>query len=179
MRCNKHNVFILALFALLCFGCASRSISVTPTVSKSTKPNDEKAYIYGRLSKWRGGPFGGYGLAMVIKSVDETRKYHFEFKKEDGEVRVLEVEPGTYRTGGPISAFHATPHPLDSVLFTVESGKAYYIGDFSYIVRSRPYQRALWVQEEAVDRFGEASEELKTKYPYLRQLAQSNLMAND
>ena len=76
-------------------GCAT--IDDTAPLSKSYKPNEGKAYIYGRFDKSakKGMDCISCNLALVINSTDRTEEYLVEFER-NSKVRVIEVDPDTY-----------------------------------------------------------------------------------
>lgn len=178
MKYGKAIYILTGLLILFLSGCTN--IEYTPTLSKSYKPTEDKAYIYGRLDRSAAKGINGLvTLALVTQDPEKTRNYIFGFENNK-KVRVLEIEPGTYEithmlTGGGLSekvTYLRPSYSWSKIIkeFRVEANKAYCIGDLWFNWVSCGPWCARWVVEEIVDRYDDASLELKEKYPRIAEL---------
>ncbi len=123
----------LTIFAicLAVSGCASFSKRLAPNEALDAK----SGYIYGRFILIdRNNKFGHLRMAVGLQS---TKEYAIQFDREQP-VSVIRVAPGTYNISKLIFATYdytktgekPITEPKLTKPFTVEAGKAYYIGDY-------------------------------------------------
>jgi hypothetical protein len=135
-------IAVMLLFVVLLSGCVEHLSALKP----DEIPTAEHAYIYGRFSHIKKPKDvlycennGFNDVKLIIKEVEGKKEYAIKFKKKN-DVFAVAVKPGKYfvsRWGGycwidgnPSSEQYIHNHVRDNI-FILESGNAYYFGDFT------------------------------------------------
>lgn len=160
--------------ALLMSGCTTFS----PTIGKDAKPEIGKAYVFGRfaLQASQSGP-GYLRIGVELQEKTNGRGYTMQFD-QSGDPSLVEVKPGTYSLTEFVFAYwtyeSAGSRPVSDVRltkpFVVEPGKAYYLGDYVGHSDASRFGVAAWRISSVRDRFASTTDEVREKYPGLRDI---------
>lgn len=171
---------LLSVASLAWSGCAN--LNINEPLESSVTAAAGQAYLYGRFDEVK----GSLNISSLWLRLENTQtKATFEIQVETG-VQVFAVEPGTYRFtefmvmagGAPKSMLtkldvksapiYPTPQP-----FSVEAGRAYYLGDFNansdsqYGVFESKLVNTMTARNESYEA---TTDEVKLEYPGLNQL---------
>ncbi|MBN8444175.1 MAG: hypothetical protein J0M22_01725 [Gammaproteobacteria bacterium] len=166
----------LTIFAicLAVSGCASFSKRLATNEVLDAK----SGYIYGRFSLVdRSSGMGHLRMAVGLQS---TKEYSIQFDKEQP-VSVIRVAPGTYNISKLIFATYdyiptgeePITEPKLTKPFTVEAGKAYYIGDYvgEVDIQQNGFEvTKLWNLNSIRDFYEGTTTEFRALFPLLQDL---------
>lgn len=147
-KVSNALLFILVVVGLS--GC----MKYAPSIGTGDVLVPAKGYLYGRFSSEPGSNFGAKKTGIVVTSVDNKREIAMRFVPNRDPYAVA-VDPGDYQAthivytiGWGNEKKGETPFPkeLSSRVIHVESGKAYYIGDFDGTTKST--FRVIFVRNE-------------------------------
>jgi hypothetical protein len=170
-------------------GCASTDYG--RPLDAQTALDSTRAYIYGRFRLiGDSSPLGSDPLFLLeLTEVAIGSQVNLRFTRGDNDVYAVAVAPGDYRVTGTVIGRRAVElgikeqrraitlrRPLNTS-FSVERGKAYYVGDYVafltidrdfYVVATRTRWR--WELREASLKFAETTIDLKEKFPAFRSV---------
>jgi len=180
LNTNKLRLLFGALLLQQLAGCATYTSALDP----GTKTDPEAGYVYGRFKIGR--PDSGGLLparlraGLVINEKNGANSYAIQFELE-GVPSAIAIKPGTYvikkltfATGDYLqSGEKIFPEGPLTTLFTVESGKAYYLADFVVATKisstgsSRTFS---WQLTSVTDNYISTTAELKKTLPQLESI---------
>jgi hypothetical protein len=168
------RAFLLATLTIALSACAS----FTPPLSPAAAPSSGTGYIYGRFTLK--DTTTGIGHLRMGLELSGPQAYTFQFEREHDLV-VIAVPAGSYSISKLVFATYdygkAGERPIVdprlSAPFAVESGKAYYIGD--YVAESGGRASGLqinqsWRLSSIRDSFEDTTAQFKLKFPLLKGL---------
>jgi len=137
IRLSKGLITIILL--LIISGCAN--LNYRPPLEPAFVPNPKKSYVYGRFNLERDF-MNKVRLALQIENMVNGSILSLRLLDKQ-QVYAVEVEPGTYKLKGFVYALLGAvmefetskiPLPVQPAFlkdrFSVEPGKAYYLGDY-------------------------------------------------
>lgn len=166
--------------------CACAAIAVLPVVLPVPTPDvtidADHGYIYGRflLTTPSSSTFGGdlFKIGLVIAENDTGVPRTVQFQRTL-RVSVIAVKPGTYKllkflqegTLREALIGEAVVEEKLTKAFSVEAGKAYYIGDFFVESNRRSlFSKIDWSLERVVNEYDLATAQLKKNFPAFEKM---------
>jgi hypothetical protein len=160
---------------LTILSCSSGTLRTE--INNDDRPDAGKGYIYGRFYQ---KSFHQVEVGIFIENIETKKAYQIPFRRDTllvfkaKPVFAIVVDPGTYRIKSGYGAQANILGPLvkernlnQSVLggtFTVEQGKAYYIGDFAGSSRAAYFRRIVWEVDSFKENFDKTSDEFRKGY---------------
>lgn len=189
MRQILKSVFGVIALVAFCSGC----VSYTPRVHSGHNFDQSKSYIYGRFNL---APRANVlQMGLVVTSSDKKQTVTFKFEKE-ADPYVIAVNPGDYLINSLIFATgegnKEGERPLYTAfsnrVFSVEAGKAYYIGDYeggitrTFGISSTPGQligfQNDWRLKSTKNNFAVTTELIETQIPFLKNIPKNNVFGD-
>jgi len=183
VRTSICNTVIILCTAAFISGC----IHYAPLQDFQSEPDPSQGYIYGHIQMEN---YFELAVVLAVKNIDTGEQCNIKFesystRSRPKDVTLIALEPGTYqiqkmfacsarRSVFTIASIDCTPERDFSCggctaftkQFTVEKGKAYYIGDFTGISYGVQGGDAIqWEITRAQDSFTETTEKLRSLYP--------------
>ena len=174
-----RKVFLIkSIHVMLMFLISSCTIiQEIDTIGTSDSPDTMKSYLYGRFFQ---SALYVFRLGIIIQDVTTKKEYRIPFDHDRflffkaKEVLTVVLQPGTYR----IKSFYAMKGDAFGPLIyedsfkdqkfdrtiEIQSGKAYYIGDYegkSYMVY---YQRVEWFLSNVKDNYDTTTAKFREQY---------------
>lgn len=186
---NYFKVLTCAIALYLLSGC----VHVTKPMTTQDKLIPEMGYIYGKFNLSADSPDMDIVLILVDASAEKAKRknpfkkvtvkrYGVRFDKVN-DIYSIAVKPGTYRlkgfeygTGGNLQKKNNSLSDADGLMskeFTVEAGKAYYLGDWygsGSITSSYPMTYYSWKLNKIAFTYSETSNQFFSLYKNLSQL---------
>lgn len=185
---------ILILFILsylLVSGCASHN----PLLLPSDRPKSDAGYIYGRLSLEATPQACGLGVGLILSGLanGKEEEYLLKFIKLDHDFEVSEETAGTSRDDIIGMSLHPGDYTIENAAFlsedgseftrksfnkhfgtfTVEKGKAYYLGDFTAVTKctrkSAQGNQYSWSMKEADINFIKTTADFNDKFIHFKE----------
>jgi len=131
---NFRNSFLFVLAVVVLSGC----FKYAPSIYPDDALDPTKGYLYGRLSADLDFNFGATKMGVVVTSVDKKQEIALRFEPNLDPYAVA-VDPGDYQAtrivytqsaANEIRGEKPFPEELANRVIHIESGKAYYIGDY-------------------------------------------------
>lgn len=158
-------------------GCA---IPFTPALTTKSEPAPGMAYLYGRFTL-RQVLLAGIPpqMGILVQGNTPESSYRIELLPQ-GSISVIAVKPGAYALkkliynyGGDSQEEKPLPDSLQTTEFRVESGKAYYLGDFyatTTTERTGSGVHVTWRLDSMTDNFQKSTDDFKRIFPHFRDV---------
>jgi hypothetical protein len=187
------RLITLLFFVLLISGCAA---SRTPVLHPADHPRSDTGYVYARLALEATPQSCDLGVGLLLVGVTKDRKeeylvkfikmkYDFEEKKKAGkyaqeDIVGVPLPPGEYTIENAAflnedgAEFSRKTFDEHFGVFTIEKGKAYYVGDFTAAAKciektARSYQYA-WSMRETEINFLKTTSDFTDKFIHFKNL---------
>jgi len=180
---------LIGAMALAVSGCAQ----YTPTVKADEAPTGKEAYLYGRfqVGQDESGTVPNLQMGFVFQCVapkTQPRRYTLRFNFEKP-IQVVKVNPATCSfveivytdTDGFIKSQKPAPEGQYRNM-QVEAGKAYYLGDFYALIKTKwiipNYSwETIWEVRDIKNDFAVTGEKMKRQYPGIAGVPTEDFMA--
>ena len=171
----KHRVLWVGFVSIILSGCAR----FVPPVGSGEPLNPGNSYLYGRFLQ--SARENSLQIGLLITSSRRSREYCIRFTKDKGSVYAVPVSPGEYKINKLLfidgddvvqDALYLS-YLISNCVFSVEQGKAYYLGDyFGETSSKRTYHgpKNQWILRGICDNFTNTTQELEYKCPQFKQI---------
>jgi len=135
---NLSRSFIPLLFVIIASLCGCATVDYATPYSANSSPSPSEAFIYGRFKFTE--KYSVLRLALGLTNLRSNEEVNIRFDEGSG-ICIVPVKPGEYQITHRVVALLGASTPQESnkrpfkppILpspFKVESGKAFYIGDY-------------------------------------------------
>ena len=167
------------MFIYFLVGCVSTEMAV----DRSTAVKDEKAYVYGKF-ELQGDDDINIALKLTYQGKSDEHKNKYIELKKNNTVYAVELTPGVYELGKIVFLdtsnrvkFERNLSARKSVVpLTIESGKAYYLGDYKGEVIHVRGRYLKWQLKGLDDNFEETTTAFESDYFHFSSVPKVNLL---